>query len=164
MRIPFSSLRFEPDADGDVRMGLIVWRYVARNGEFDVFPAIPNNWRNSTYKPSQASPIVFRGIEPRRPLYLKPYVLGGMNQRNLVAETGDSYTGESSWTSELGGDLKYNVTSNLVLDLTVNTDFAQVEADDQIVNLERFSLFFPREAGFLPGALGSLRVLGPGQA
>ena len=148
MRIPFSSLRFEPDADGDVRMGLIVWRYVARNGEFDVFPAIPNNWRNSAYKPSQASPIVFRGIEPRRPLYLKPYVLGGMNQRNLVAETGDSYTGESSWTSELGGDLRYNVTSNLVLDLTVNTDFAQVEADDQIVNLERFSLFFPEKRDF----------------
>ena len=148
MRIPFSSLRFEPDANGDVRMGLIVWRYVARNSEFDVFPEIPNNWRNSAYKPSQASPIVFRGIEPRRPLYLKPYVLGGMSQRNLLAETGDSYTGVSSWTSELGGDLKYNVTSNLVLDLTVNTDFAQVEADDQIVNLERFSLFFPEKRDF----------------
>ena len=148
MRIPFSSLRFEPDANGDVRMGLIVWRYVARNSEFDVFPEIPNNWRNSAYKPSQASPIVFRGIEPRRPLYLKPYVLGGMSQRNLLAETGDSYTGVSSWTSELGGDLKYNVTSNLVMDLTVNTDFAQVEADDQIVNLERFSLFFPEKRDF----------------
>ena len=50
MRIPFSSLRFEPDENGAVRLGIIVWRYLARNDEFSVFPSIPNNWQNSAYK------------------------------------------------------------------------------------------------------------------
>ncbi|MBR9999160.1 MAG: hypothetical protein KFF73_09320, partial [Cyclobacteriaceae bacterium] len=47
-----------------------------------------------------------------------------------------------------GLDIKYSLTSNLTMDLTLNTDFAQVEADDQIVNLTRFSLFFPEKRQF----------------
>jgi hypothetical protein len=50
--------------------------------------------------------------------------------------------------SEIGGDIKYAVTPNLTADLTVNTDFAQVEADEQQVNLTRFSLFFPEKREF----------------
>jgi hypothetical protein len=45
-------------------------------------------------------------------------------------------------------DVKYNINSNLTLDLTANTDFAQVEADDQRVNLTRYSLFFPEKRMF----------------
>ena len=51
-------------------------------------------------------------------------------------------------TLELGLDVKYSVTSNLTLDVTLNTDFAQVEADDQQVNLTRLSLFFPEKRQF----------------
>ena len=51
-------------------------------------------------------------------------------------------------TGDYGLDVKYGVTENLVTDLTVNTDFAQVEADEQQINLTRFSLFFPRSASF----------------
>lgn len=148
MRIPFSSLRFEPAADGSVAMGMILWRYLARNDEFAVFPAIPNQWGNSAYKPSAAAPVVFHGVESSRPLYLKPYLLGGMQQRSRLAQTGDRYTSLSDPRREVGGDVKYNVTNNLVLDVTVNTDFAQVEADDQRFNLERFSLFFPEKRDF----------------
>ena len=49
---------------------------------------------------------------------------------------------------EIGGELKYGVTSGLTLDLTYNTDFAQVEVDDQQINLDRFSLFFPEKRPF----------------
>ena len=51
-------------------------------------------------------------------------------------------------TGDLGFDVKYGVTQNLVADLSVNTDFAQVEADEQQVNLTRFSLFFPEKREF----------------
>ena len=51
-------------------------------------------------------------------------------------------------TTEPGIDLKYSPSSNLAIDLTVNTDFAQVEADDQQINLTRFSLFFPEKRQF----------------
>jgi hypothetical protein len=148
MRIPFSSLRFEPGPDGEVTMGLILWRYLARNDEFSTFPAVANQWGNSAYKPGVAIPVVFRDVLPRNPLYLKPYVLGGLERRSVFPEGGDAFIGEGSSVHEIGGDLKYNVTSNLVLDVSVNTDFAQVEADDERFNLERFSLFFPEKRDF----------------
>ncbi len=53
---------------------------------------------------------------------------------------------------EPGLDIKYGINPNTVLDLTVNTDFAQVEADDQQFNTTRFSLFFPEKRKFFPGA------------
>jgi hypothetical protein len=148
MRIPFSSLRFEPGADGSVRMGLILWRYLARNDEFAVYPAIPNRWGNSAYKPGLAVPVVFRGVTAANPLYLKPYFLGGVERRHAAAADGGALVAEQRPSWNLGGDLKYNVTSNLVLDVTVNTDFAQVEADDERFNLERFPLFFPEKRDF----------------
>src|SRR5439155_18674080 len=51
-------------------------------------------------------------------------------------------------TGDLGGDVKYGITANLTADLTANTDFAQVEIDEQQVNLTRFSLFFPEKRDF----------------
>jgi hypothetical protein len=50
--------------------------------------------------------------------------------------------------AESGLDVKYGVTQGLVADLTVNTDFAQVEADEQQINLTRFNLFFPEKRDF----------------
>ena len=49
----------------------------------------------------------------------------------------------------IGGDVKYGITQNITADLTINTDFAQVEVDEQQVNLTRFNLFFPGEARLL---------------
>ena len=51
-------------------------------------------------------------------------------------------------TGDVGGDMKYGITANLTADFTVNTDFAQVEIDEQQVNLTRFSLFFPEKRDF----------------
>ena len=148
MRIPFSSLRFQPGPDGAVHMGMILWRYLARTNEFAVFPEIPNLWGNSAYKPGQGAPVAFRGIRPANPLYIKPYLLGGVARQAVLPPGGAAWGAERSPTREVGVDVKYNVTSSLVLDVSVNTDFAQVEADDERFNLERFSLFFPEKRDF----------------
>jgi len=148
MRIPFSSLRFQED-QGRVIMGLITWRWIARKYEVDIFPAIPSEWGFwSKFKPSQAQEVVFRDIHSVKPLYVVPYVLGGYGESFELNDEETAYPKEDKVTREIGLDLKYGLTSNLTMDLTVNTDFAQVEADDQEINLTRFSLFFPEKRLF----------------
>ena len=148
MRIPFSSLRFQ-DRDGRVIMSFITYRWIARKDERVIFPAIPRNWGTLSHmKPSKAHEIVFEGIHRRRPLYFTPYLLGGNGQSYDLDDTGTKYIRDDKPAHEAGFDVKYGLTSNLTLDVTVNTDFAQVEADDQQVNLTRYPLFFPEKRLF----------------
>lgn len=147
-RIAFSSLRFQ-DTDGQVVMGLVAWRWSARRGEIDIFPAFEASWGGmSAFKPSQGADILFEGISSRRSAYLTPYVLGGTGFTYELNDAETAYDRIDNRTGEFGLDFKYSITSNLTLDLTWNTDFAQVEADDQQVNLTRFSLFFPEKRRF----------------
>jgi hypothetical protein len=156
MRIPISSLSFETDAEGRVRMGVIAYRYIARNGELQVFPAVPPDWGFWSFvKPSKAERMIFDGLERRRPFYVTPYVLGGLVQRHELDESGTRYIRSSDTRREIGGDVKFGLSSNATLDVTVNTDFAQVEADDQQVNLTRFSLFFPEKRQFFLERIGN---------
>ncbi len=64
---------------------------------------------------------------------------------------------------DVGGDVKYSITPSLTLDATVNTDFAQVEVDDQQVNLDRFTLFFPEKRPFFLENAGFFSVGNPGE-
>ncbi len=148
MRIPLSSLRFQAK-DGTVIMGLTCYRWIARKNENDVFPAIPPKWGfTSAFKPSQAQEISLEGLRSRNPLYIAPYVLGGTGYSYDLNEEETAYLRSKAPTAELGLDLKYGLSSNLTLDVTLNPDFAQVEADDQQVNLTRYSLFFPEKRLF----------------
>ena len=147
MRIPFSSMGFQ-DVDGQVVMGLIVYRFISRKNERQVFPAIPPNWGMGFAKPSQAQRVSLEGVYSQTPIYVTPYALGGVNRVAELNGAQTAYAFDNDLTNEIGVDVKYNVTSNLVLDLTANTDFAQVEADSQQVNLTRFSLFFPEKRQF----------------
>ena len=147
MRIPLSSLRFEDD-NGTVTMGMIVWRYIPRKNEIHIFPNIPPKWAWGIIKPSVARKIRFEGVERQNPVYVTPYVLGGSGRNFELNSDSTVYNRETSFNREIGLDVKYGITSNLTLDLTLNTDFAQVEADDQQVNLTRFSLFFPEKRLF----------------
>ncbi len=147
MRIPFSSLRFQ-DRDGRVVMGIVAWRYYPRNNETVVFPDIPPKWAWGIMKPSVAQDVVLDGVHSRNPLYVAPYVLGGVGHEFELNNDSTAYARSESRQREIGLDLKYGITSNLTLDVTLNTDFAQVEADDQQVNLTRFSLFFPEKRLF----------------
>ncbi|MCB9272844.1 MAG: carbohydrate binding family 9 domain-containing protein [Lewinellaceae bacterium] len=148
IRIPWSSLRFQ-DREGEAVMGIITWWYIAAKNEVSIYPLIPLNWGGmSGWKPSQAQEFRFRGVRSSKPLYLAPYILGGLEQRFELDETETMYLKDKGPVLEAGLDLKYGITSNLTLDITANTDFAQVEADDEQVNLTRFSLFFPEKRLF----------------
>jgi hypothetical protein len=160
-RIPLSTLGFQV-VDDQVTMGLIVYRFIARKNERQIFPAIDPRWGGLAFaKPSQAHRILLEGVQAARPVYLTPYLLSGVRQTpawepaagaGAPVDPGSGGAGRwgtaSAGTAEAGFDLRFSPSSNLSLDLTVNTDFAQVEADDQQINLTRFPLFFPEKRQF----------------
>jgi hypothetical protein len=148
IRIPFSSLRFREE-NGRVEMGMTLWRNVARKSEISSFPAIRPDWGfNGIIKASEMTPIVLEGVRSRNPLYVIPYAIGGRSFVSPLNGAGLAYDRLHKTDYDIGIDAKYSLTSNLTLDLTYNTDFAQIEADDQQVNLTRFSLFFPEKRQF----------------
>ena len=151
-RIPFSTLGFQVTGN-EVTMGLILYRAVARKNERQTFPAIEPKWgRLGFAKPSQAQRVVLRDVRQSTPVYVTPFSMAGFKQNPVLAEPPEvplaEWRTERDPTTELGLDVKYSPTSNLALDLTLNTDFAQVEADDQQINLTRFALFFPEKRQF----------------
>jgi hypothetical protein len=150
-RIPFSTLGFQAPED-EVTMGLALYRVIARKNERQTYPAMDPEWGGLAFaRPSRAQRITLRNVRQSTPIYVTPYGLGGMAQN---PELGVREDGTPRWemaedpTTEVGADLKYSPTSNLALDMTVNTDFAQVEADQQQINLTRFPLFFPEKRQF----------------
>ena len=84
----------------------------------------------------------FRGVGPGLNLRVKPYALAQDQTGTLIEE------GRGGSQADIGFDVKYGVTPGLALDLTYNTDFAQVEVDQEQVNLTRFPLFFPEKRDF----------------
>ena len=151
VRIPFSSIGFQPDADGRVVMGLTLTRVVSRLNERVTFPAIDP--AQEFRRPSVAQDVVLRDVRTRKPLYVTPYALTGVAQEPRLDE--NRFRTESETSNEVGLDVRYPLSSTLTLDLTVNTDFAQVEADDQQVNLDRFPLFFPELRRFFQEGSGN---------
>lgn len=148
MRIPFSSLQYQI-VNGRLTMGITVWRYIARKNEFQICPAIsPDLGDQARWRPSQAQEYIFEGIKQKKPLYLTPYVLGGYSKLNELNDKATAFNSETDLVRNVGLDAKIGITNNFTIDLTVNTDFAQVEADDQQINLSRFSLFFPEKRLF----------------
>ncbi|MDQ8153388.1 MAG: DUF5916 domain-containing protein [Gemmatimonadota bacterium] len=140
--VPFRSLRYRPT--GDV-WGLNVFRIIRRKNEQVL-------WRGWTRSGGGFSRVSLaghlQGLEglphPGRSIELRPYVLAGADRER--DEDTDRIT--STPRRGVGGELKAQLTPGLVLDATVNTDFAQVEADNEQVNLTRFSLFFPEKREF----------------
>ncbi len=150
MRIPFSTLGFQT-VDDEVVMGLISYRFIARKNERQLFPDIDPRWGGLAFaKPSQSQRIVMAGVRQSKPVYVTPYVLGGVRQTPELTGTDDGRRWDvaSDPTREVGIDARFSPSSNVALDFTVNTDFAQVEADDQQINLTRFPLFFPEKRQF----------------
>ena len=140
--IPFRTLRF-PRAS-DEPWGFNVYRIIRRKNE----EVLWSSWSRSNEgfeRVSRAGHITGLSDLPRHGLNLelKPYALGGAQQERDAAQRLNT-----DGQMELGLDVKYEVLPGLLLDGTINTDFAQVEADDQQVNLTRFSLFFPEKRDF----------------
>jgi hypothetical protein len=148
MRIPLSSLRFK-EKDGKVEMGLICFRYIPRKFEIDISPAIPRDWGFWSFlKVSKGRTVEMDGVHSKKPFYIAPYLTGGINYESVLNSGKTAYLMQNEPKFTGGLDLKYGLTSNLTADLTINTDFAQVESDNQQINLTRFSLFFPEKRMF----------------
>lgn len=146
-RIPFSSLRFQVNGN-KVEMGMSVYRYVARKRELNMYPAVRPDWGFWSFaKASQAQTISFEGIQNKRPWYTSPYLLLGTGHNHETNANGD-YVRANDNNLQVGLDVQHAFSDNLNADFTINTDFAQVEADNQAVNLSRFSLFFPEKRRF----------------
>ncbi len=141
-RIPLSQLRF---ANKEVHTwGLQFGRYIFRNDE----------WSHCEYIPQNASGWVrlfgtldgITGVKPQKQLEIQPYVLA--QTQTSEREQGNPFeTGKSS-DIDFGLDAKVGITSDITLDLTINPDFGQVEADPSQVNLSAFQLFFPEQRPF----------------
>ena len=148
MRIPFSSLRFQV-AGRKMLMGVIVWRYISDRQEMDIYPEVPNTLGPfSAWKPSQAKKMTLSAIKRKNPVYLTPYLLGGFQQTFPKDASKNKYVRNDKIKRAPGLDVKFSLDSNITVDMSVNTDFAQVESDDQMINLTRFDLFYPEKRQF----------------
>ena len=145
VKIPFSTLGFTTEPDGRAVMGLTLTRLVSRLNERVTFPAIDP--KSPFRQPSIAQDVTMRGVRSPRPLYVTPYVLGGAS-RNYVPLADGTFQRDRKRPKDIGLDIRYPLSGNLTLDLTTNTDFAQVEADGQQIALDRFPLFFPERRRF----------------
>ena len=148
MLIPFRSLRYRPGSDQV--WGFQVGRGMAARNERAFLTPLPiSAGRAAVFRVSEAASLV--GLEVpdgSKNVELKPYTIGGVST-NLKASPPTRNVG----SGDFGVDVKYGITQNLTADFTYNTDFAQVEVDEQQVNLTRFSLFFPEKREFfLEGA------------
>jgi hypothetical protein len=152
MRVPFSSLRFESDDAGSVVMGMMAYVYEPGVGSRWTYPAIPQDFPYTQISAWQD--VRLQEIEPKSPIYIMPYGLTGGSRSAELNPAGDAWQYATDEQYEIGGDVKLNPTPNLTLDLTVNTDFAAVEADQQQINLTRFSLFFDEKRPFFQERAG----------
>ena len=135
--IPFRTLRYPPS---DLQTwGLNFQRNIARHKEVSFWSELDRNHELDRLTDAGA----LQGVEPppQRNLKLIPYAIGSSRAPPQADRDNES-------DSDLGFDVKYSVTPSLTLDLTYNTDFAQVEVDEQQVNLDRFNLFFPEKRPF----------------
>jgi hypothetical protein len=136
IRIPFRTLKFSPDTEQT--WGVNFQRRLRRLNENSYWSPVQRIHNLS--RVSMAGTIEgLQGIAPGNNLRVKPYALASASRL-----AGRSTNGEF----DAGFDVKYGITSGLTWDFTVNTDFSQVEADEQQINLTRFSLFFPEKRDF----------------
>ena len=140
--IPFNQLRFKKN--DSMVWGVNFGRNIQRTNETSQWIQVPRSqsWPGTYHPIYQGKLTGLQGIASPSYFDTKPYLLGGL-ARNL--EDGDW---QRTTERDIGLDMKYGITSNLTLDLTLNTDFAQVEADQEEVNLTRFSLYFPERRDF----------------
>ncbi len=136
MAIPFKSIRYEEGVD---RWGINFNRLELASSEKSSWAPVPRQFPTST--------LAYAGIlvwdrpppKPKTNISVIPYILG---------TTGKDIENTTTDDLKVGGDIKYSITSSLNIDLTINPDFSQVEADRQVTNFDRFELFFPERRQF----------------
>jgi hypothetical protein len=138
LAIPLKTLRYQ---QGDNQTwGFNVLRNIRHKNEQVYLAPIPRGF--DIYRVSLAAKMSGLSLPARRDIKLIPYALGSVNKD--FTRAGDNV----DRNGDVGVDLKWGIRPNLTLDATYNTDFAQVEADEEQVNLTRFDLFFPEKRPF----------------
>jgi Domain of unknown function (DUF5916)/Carbohydrate family 9 binding domain-like len=142
-RIPFRTLRFK--AGSGTTFGFNVRRFIRRNNEEDLWRSFSRT-QGLTHLQFAGELTGFGQLDRRRDVDLRPYMLGRAYQG--AHDSVGNPLENAGVSGKLGGDVKIAVSSTLTSDLTVNTDFAQVEVDQQVINLTRLPTFFPEKREF----------------
>ncbi|MBI3047755.1 MAG: carbohydrate binding family 9 domain-containing protein [Acidobacteria bacterium] len=143
LAVPFKSLRYR--ASGPQIWGINVQRVARSKNERSFLSGVPASYGGrGINKLSSAATLVGLEVPPSgRNLEIKPYAISAVTtNRQVTPAISNDVSGDA------GLDVKYGLTRGLTADFTYNTDFAQVEEDEQQVNLTRFSLFFPEKRDF----------------
>jgi hypothetical protein len=151
--IPFRSLRFP--RGGDRNWGVNFQRNIRRHNESSFWSPLPRQFGLTWV--SMAGELEGLETPSQRNLQLTPYVLANGRREGVEGAETDS-------EGDFGLDLKYGITPSMTLDVTFNTDFAQVEVDELQINLDRFNLFFPEKRPFFLENAGLFAVGAPQEA
>ena len=139
--IPWNTLSFP--SNEELIMGLAVKRYINRKNESVIWPHIGLEFGSGIYQVSQYANLVnIKNINKGNNFKIKPYVIAGSQNIKNNQISGSNNLRDS------GVDIYYGLRSNFTINLTYNTDFAQVEADNAQINLNRFNLFYPEKREF----------------
>ncbi|HOA37858.1 MAG TPA: DUF5916 domain-containing protein [Flavihumibacter sp.] len=142
IQIPWQTLRYKKDIDSIQHWGINIYRSRRASNELSAFSPFPRAY--SASRMDYAG--LLKNIQPPPPssnIRIQPYVLG-MNDRYY----GTAPLKEDKQKLKFGGDIKWAINPNTVLDITANTDFAQADADLRVNNSTRFSVFFPEKRQF----------------
>ncbi len=142
MRIPFSQLRFEKDSEQ--AWGMNILRLLFRNEEVSLWSPIPKDASGFVHLYGELFGI--KGIEARKQYDVTPYTVASTER--YEAEEGNPFATGTDYNYTVGLDAKIGVTNNMILDLSVNPDFGQVEADPSQVNLTAYETFFEEKRPF----------------
>jgi hypothetical protein len=141
--IPWQTLRYPKTKDSTQKWGFNVYRTRRLSNEISSFSPYPRNFSFTR----MAYAGVLKNLQPPPPrpnIRVQPYILGSYDRyKNFPATTEP----EKNNFRE-GGDIKWAINPNTILDITANTDFAQADADRQVNNVTRFSVFFPERRQF----------------
>jgi hypothetical protein len=140
MDIPFSTVRFVPS--GNQVWGVNFQRHIRSKNEVVLWSPLPKAFaltRVSLAGELHGLSDISRGLDLR----LKPFFVGGAHDVQLTRAGG-----ATDYIHDVGLDARYGLTAGLNMDVTINTDFAQVEVDEQQVNLTRYSVFYPEKRDF----------------
>ncbi len=138
LAIPLKTLRYNPGSNRT--WGINVMRNIRRKNEQVYLAPIPRGY--NIYRISLAAKMTGLDLPQRRDIKMIPYGLGNVDEYGLVEED------QVESDLDAGLDVKWGMTPQVTADFTVNTDFAQVESDQQQINLTRFPLFFPEKRPF----------------
>ena len=160
-KIPFSSLRFEQKEK--VVMGFRFARLIKRKNELCTYPRCDSTLQDMWNNVSQSAELEFTNLKTKKPIYLTPYVIGNFNHQYDLNSEGTEYLASNTFflrkhfsenetidkiLSNAGVDLKYGLTKNFTMNFTVNTDFAQAEVDNRIINLSKYAVNLPEKRNF----------------